>query len=272
MILKAYSKGLYSNWFFYAPDRTLFDCGEGVSLYMRTSIFAIEKIFITHGHMDHIAGLFSLLCLRQSTKGDNLKPLTIYYPEKDASIQILKNSIEQMLGRFIKYPLAWVPVNSGDRIELKKNRFVEAFSAIHSGIQPLGYSIFEPRKKLKEGLLGKGKEILAKLGADEKFTYYNARLFCYSGDSMPLDPATYMEAKLLLHDSTFLDHRDRNAPLHSTAQEAVDIALAARVEKLILCHISPRYQSRRVVEDLIDRLDTHDLDFTWIPQGRVFEL
>jgi ribonuclease Z len=67
MIIKAYSKGLYSNWYFYAPDRVLFDCGEGAALNLRAGIFAIEKIFLSHGHIDHIAGLPLLVSLRQST-------------------------------------------------------------------------------------------------------------------------------------------------------------------------------------------------------------
>jgi ribonuclease Z len=272
MILKAYSKGLYSNWFYYAPDRVLFDCGEGVSLFMKTGIFAIEKIILSHGHMDHIAGLYSVLCLRQSTKGDNLKPLTIYYPENDRSIAIIKDSIDAMLSRFIQYPLEWIAIKAGDRIPLRKDRFIKAFSAIHSGSDPLGFTILEPRKRLKTELIGKPGRELAAIPFEKKFDHYDAKLFCYSGDTMPLPITTFAGAKLLIHDATFLDVGDRKAPLHSSAQEAFDIAAEAKVEKLIISHISPRYHGRKHIISLLNKLQTHEVDYDWILPGRVFEI
>ena len=45
-----------------------------------------------HFTVDHIAGLLALLCLRQSTKGDNAKPLEIYHPATDRSIKIMKRT------------------------------------------------------------------------------------------------------------------------------------------------------------------------------------
>jgi len=116
-----------------------------------------------------------------------------------------------------------------------------------------------------------GKE-LAKISAEEKFTFYDAKLLCYTGDTMPLSPDLFSDAKILIHDSTFLNPKDRNAPLHSTAQEAFDTAAKANVEKLILCHISPRYHSKRYIYSLLNKHQTHGLDYTWIPHGRVFEL
>src|SRR5210317_1992004 len=90
MVLKCYSKALYSSWYFYAPDRLMFDCGEGAASRLSQEIFAVEKIFLSHGHVDHIAGLLPFVCLRQSTKGDNEKPLQIYYPKGDRSVLTMK--------------------------------------------------------------------------------------------------------------------------------------------------------------------------------------
>ncbi len=272
MILKAYSKGLYSNWFFYAPDRLLFDCGEGASLFLKQGIFAVEKIFLSHGHIDHVAGLYSFLCLRQSTKGDTSKALTIYYPEKDRTILILKDSLQKMVGHFVKYELQWVGIKAGDKIELRKDRFINVFAAIHSANDPLGFTVSEPRKRLKPELVGMPGQELAKIAQDDKFDYYDAKLFCYTGDSMPLPADTFRDSQILIHDSTFLDANDRKAPTHATSQEAFDCAHAANVEKLVLCHISPRYHNRKRIECLLEKNETYGIDYCWIPPGRVFEM
>ncbi|MCJ8329130.1 MAG: MBL fold metallo-hydrolase, partial [Lentisphaeria bacterium] len=96
MIIKNFSKALYSSWHYYAPDRILFDCGEGAALHLKQEIFAVQKIVLSHGHIDHISGLLSFLCLRQSTKGDTEKPLDIYYPEGDRSIGIMIKAANEM--------------------------------------------------------------------------------------------------------------------------------------------------------------------------------
>ncbi len=272
MILKAYSKGLYSNWFFYAPDRLLFDCGEGASLFLKQGIFAVEKIFLSHGHIDHVAGLYSFLCLRQSTKGDTSKALTIYYPEKDKTISILKDSLQKMVGHFVKYKLEWVGLKPGDQIQLKKDRFINVFSTIHSANDPVGFSVCEPRKRLKPELAGLPGQKLAKMSKDDKFDYYDAKLLCYTGDSMPLPADTFRDTQILIHDSTFLDVDDRTASTHASSQEAFDTAHNANVGKLVLCHISPRYHSRKRIESMLAKNETYGIDYCWIQPGRVFEI
>ena len=52
--LTGYSKAMYSTWFYYKPARLLFDAGEGVASALGNFIFGIERIFISHGHHDHI--------------------------------------------------------------------------------------------------------------------------------------------------------------------------------------------------------------------------
>ncbi len=271
MIIKAFSKGLYSNWFFYAPDRVLFDCGEGAALHLRAGIFAIEKIFLSHGHIDHIAGLPLLISLRQSTKGDNSKPLFVYYPEGDRQIHVIKDTVDRMMGGYVKYPLEWISIESGYREQLRKGRVLEAFSVRHPADNPLGFSVIEKRKRLKAELAGTPGQDLAAIPTAEKFDFYEAKRFCYSGDTMPISPDHYADSEILIHDSTFLDADDRDGPTHSTAQEAFDVAHAANVQRLILAHISPRYMSRRQIESLIGKADSHGLDFDWIPTNRTVE-
>lgn len=270
MILKAYSRALYSSWYYYAPDRVLFDCGEGAAMFLRQEIFAVEKIFITHGHVDHIAGLLPFVCLRQSTKGDTEKPLTIYFPKGDTSVHIFREAIARMLGKVVKYELNWTELDAGDRVELKKGRYLETFKGDHGTENPLIYVVNEQRKHLKEELLGTPGRELAKLSNDEKYDYHTAKIFAYSGDSMPVAPEVYRDVEILLHECTFLDARDRKYPIHSAVQEVFDLARDAGAKRLFLTHISPRY-FRRVIAGLVDKADHHGIPFDVVIPDRVNE-
>ena len=56
LLTDVFSKAIYSTWIFSKPLRTLFDAGEGLVSALRNRAFAIERVFITHGHYDHIGG------------------------------------------------------------------------------------------------------------------------------------------------------------------------------------------------------------------------
>ncbi len=85
-LIQGHSKALYSTWIFYRPDRLLIDCGEGAATALGNNSYAIEKVLLTHGHIDHISGLPSLLWSRAAGMGDNEKPLEIYYPQGDGFV------------------------------------------------------------------------------------------------------------------------------------------------------------------------------------------
>ena len=72
------------------------------------------------------------------------------------------------------------------------------------------------------------------------------RKVVYTGDCVPSEHTVElaMEADVLIHESTYAsDFADANKHGHSTAAQAAFIAKAARVDKLYLTHISPRYTS-----------------------------
>ena len=74
------------------------------------------------------------------------------------------------------------------------------------------------------------------------------RKFVYTGDCVPSERTVElaMEADVLVHESTYAnDFPDANKHGHSTAAQAAFIAKAARVDKLFLTHISPRYSNAK---------------------------
>ncbi|MBI4615508.1 MAG: MBL fold metallo-hydrolase [Planctomycetes bacterium] len=253
--LEGFSLAKYSTWFFYGPDHVLLDCGEGVSTTLTNRIYAIERILLSHGHGDHVAGIPGFLYSRASSMGDTAKPLAIYYPRGDSNIDRLRKYIAQILPN-PPYPLSWIGTGPGERIELPvPNRHVRTFPTVHlQRGASLGYAVVESRSRLKKEFAALSqKEIVAVVrekGRDYLTETYEKNLLVYSGDSMPLPPALAEEAEVLLHEATFLDPGERDLEIHSTVVEALRVAIEARVSSLVLFHLSTRY-GKKDVKDAI---------------------
>ncbi|MFP4646415.1 MAG: MBL fold metallo-hydrolase, partial [Candidatus Acetothermia bacterium] len=117
MKLLSYSKALYSNWLYYSPDNMLFDAGEGVSSIMGNKSFAVERVLLSHGHADHIAGLIGLVNIRNNAMGDKAKPLTVYYPKDNFHISELMNYLHRTNSN-LSYQLEWKPLEPGDVVQV----------------------------------------------------------------------------------------------------------------------------------------------------------
>lgn len=276
MRLLLYSKALYATWMFYSPDRLLFDCGEGVSSHLGNKCFAIQRVFLSHGHTDHIAGLLSLINIRNSAMGDTKKSLTIYYPAGNQQVGLLKSYIDQAQSR-LKYQLTWTPLQPGDKIDVfsgQMSRHVAAFKTQHGNDPSLGYNVVEQRKRLKPEFQDKSQvelRQLAQSGKADLSERYAQKLISFGGDSVPLDPKLVEDTEVLCHDGTFLVAEDREAYKHATLKEALQVAHAARVKReLLVMHISSRYKHE--LQTFRDEIDSWNLPFqvTLIHPGRVF--
>jgi len=276
--LIAYSKALYSTWIYYSPDRILFDAGEGASTILGNKSFAIEHVFLTHGHTDHVSGLLGLINIRNNAMGDTEKPLFVYYPEGNYRVAELMNYIRRT-NRHLNYELEWIPLKDGDRVQVfsgQQNRYVEAFSTVHTQERSLGYNIIEERKRLKEEFKALSQEEIIKLvrqGKKEELTCtYMKKIFSYGGDSISLDPAKIFETEILCHDATFLKEEDRKEYKHATLEEALATSQQAKVEKeLLAIHISSRYKYEiKEVEERVNREYGLSFKVTLVPPGKIF--
>ncbi|MCA1030642.1 ribonuclease Z [Bacillus timonensis] len=241
----------------------LFDCGEATQhQILHTSIKPrrIEKIFITHLHGDHIFGLPGLLGSRSFQGGEST--LTIYGPKgiKDFISISLKVS-----STHLRYPLQIEEVEEG--IVFEDSQFIVETKLLEHGIPSYGYRIVEKdlpgalqvEKLLAEGIppgplyaklkLGEevilpgGKKIVGKdyIGPSQK-----GRVVTILGDTRICENSRVLadEADLLIHEATFNYNESKLAfeYYHSTSLQAAEVAKDANVKKLLLTHISSRYQ------------------------------
>ena len=281
MRLLIYSKALYSSWVYYSPDRILFDCGEGASSILGNKAFAIRRVFLSHGHADHIAGLVGLVNIRNNALGDTEKDLTIYYPKDNYLITEMMTFLAKT-NRRLSYDLEWIPLKPGDRVELLSGqmpRTIEAFPTVHVHSETsLGYNVIETRHRLRPELAGATEEeIIAQVraeGRDAVNESYDQKLFSFGGDSVGIKPAYVADTETLCHDTTFLDEQDRKEYKHASLREAIACAREARVKKELICyHISSRYKSKiRDIEKASGSYDGLDFKITLVPPGRIFSV
>ncbi|MCE3295806.1 MAG: ribonuclease [Crocinitomicaceae bacterium] len=244
----------------------LIDCGEGTQNQLRRFGIKIQKIrhiLISHLHGDHffgLAGLLSTMNLLGRTQG-----VTLYAPP------LLKDIIELQLkasGFYYQFKVDFVPLEMTSMQKIMEDKLIEihAFPMKHR-IPTYGFVIREkPRERpiLGEELRQDGVSLQAvpffrkgidykdekgKLFRAEDYTLApkKARSYAYCSDTAYYEPLIecVKESDLLYHEATFIErHKDRaKSTLHSTAMEAAHIAQKAGVGKLILGHISSRYEN-----------------------------
>ncbi|WP_200782366.1 MBL fold metallo-hydrolase [Marinitoga hydrogenitolerans] len=239
------SKALYTTWIYYKPNRLLFDVGEGISAALGNKIYSIEKLFITHSHVDHIAGLWGFINTRNNAMGSREKDLEIYYPKGSKNIEDYLNFIKKM-NKYLRFKLYIKEVEHGDIIPLKNNRCLKIFKTRHTpGEKSIGFQIIEKRKRLKpeyRNFSGKEiKEIILENGKDEVLEEYEKKIITISGDSLPISPDIIEDSDTLVHECTFIKESDRKLRNHTSLDEIKKLLTYISPKRVILYHISSRY-------------------------------
>lgn len=259
-ILSGYSRGLYSSWIYYKPDRLLFDAGEGIIDRMSKRIYAIQRIMLSHGHEDHICGIPGLVNLRNLSAGAREKALTIYYPKGDTWVRLLQDYLHRKQHKFLRYDLNWQPVEPGDRIDLgqpKRPRHIEAFASGHRpSTLSVGYRIMEHRTSLRPEFAdlpqGEISRLIRERGKDQVCQARMHNVLTYSGDTTGLDPEVAADADVLVHEATYFEDDCPETCFHCTFERALAIARDARVGALVLFHASGGFVERVLRRRLAD--------------------
>ena len=73
----------------------------------------------------------------------------------------------------------------------------------------------------------------------------------YTGDTEKLEvfPEEAYHCDVLIHESTFISQEDKKETYHSTVKEACEVSQLLSAKKLILTHISQRYETKEVIEE-----------------------
>lgn len=230
--------------------------------------------------MDHIAGLWGVVNIRNNGMGDREKPLDVFYPKGNRAVEEYTSFIKKANPE-LRFSFNVHPLEEGDRVFLRDaggfKRYVQPFRTKHVATEvSFGYHIFEVRRKLKEEFQGLDSKVIARLvkekGRDFVTREYHKKILTISGDSLALDPEEVEGTELLIHECTFLDPRDRRYKNHASIDEVMETVKKAGVKRVILYHISTRYirSIRSVIKKYREMLP--DVEITYMDPRRVFEM
>jgi ribonuclease Z len=266
-------RGLSSQVVIHREHRFLIDCGEGTQRQILRSGIGfrrLNRILITHGHLDHILGLAGLLST--FARWEAVDRMEIW--GSPFALDRIHDLLFGVVLRGARPPLEiqLVPIEAGLLFEEDDFR-LSAFPVKHRGPGSFGFSFelaprrpFLPeraealgvpagpiRRELVEGrpvTLADGTVVEpdAVLGPARR----GARLV-HVGDCANTRglASACAEADGLVIEATYLEYEAEMAKQfgHLTAQQAAELALKAEVGHLYLTHISRRYRDSEVLAE-----------------------
>ena len=244
----------------YYGENILVDCGEGTQRQFRKAKLnpcKITRILITHWHADHILGIPGLL-KTFALSGYN-KTLFIYGPR---GTKILMKALLKLFAFKGEYPIKVEEVD--EKFFETKDFYLKAKKMTHS--VPCNAYIFVKKgqiridkqklkktklpsgpllQKLKHGknISHKGKKYLAK---DLTFGEKDQKISFVLDTSINRQVVSFVkDSDLLICESNFSSEDKAKAKeyKHLTSKQAAEIAKKSKSKKLILTHLSQRYEN-----------------------------
>jgi len=220
-------------------------------------VININNVLLTHGHMDHAAGIAYYLSHRNfcgMSTGTIVAPKNLLGP-----IRQIIDAWGKLDGN--KVPANLVGVGPGDEHQIKPNLFARVFPTRHSA-GSVGYSVIEKRKKLKpEYLKLNSKQIveLKKQGVEIEYPL-EVPMVTYLGDTQFVDYSQLKyiaESKILIAECTFYEdeHIGRaEAGRHMHVNELAELLEKMNNEHIVLIHTTQRTSSKEVRKQLKEAL------------------
>jgi len=206
-------------------------------------LISINNVLLTHGHMDHAAGIAYYLSHR---KFCGQKAGTVLASE---NILSCVDDIIKTWGRLDgnRIPANLVAMKDGDEYFIKPNLFVRAFATKHSK-GSLGFTVVEKKKKLKEEYLGLSGHELVELKKKNILIDYPVEtpIATYLGDTSYMDFSKYdfiAKSKFLIAECTFVadEHTDRAlAGEHMHLEDFIKMVGELDNQHVIVTHLSQR--------------------------------
>lgn len=217
-------------------------------------LISISHVLLTHGHMDHAAGIAYYLSHRKfngMSEGIVLAP-----PNTVRTIRQILDAWGKLDGSYI--PATLVGVSPGDEYLLKPNLIARAFPTKHTH-QAIGFSVIETRKKLKAEFHGlSGPEIvkLKKEGVQIE-NPIEVPIVSYLGDTSYVDFAQLeyvSKSRILIAECTFFadEHTERaDAGRHMHIDEFGPLLERMENETIIITHLThrtPIHEARKMLQ------------------------
>jgi ribonuclease Z len=216
----------------------------------RCPYFALTSdiICLSHGHMDHLAGLPYYLSQRFF---QGMKPGTILLPrELERPVDTLLKCWREVERQGTPYTL--IPMHPGALHEVRRDMAIRAVATHHGGVS-LGYVVINVREKLKpEYLPLTGPEIAAlrKQGVPIQYRLEVPQV-AFLGDTTAgpvFDDPDVRKAQVLITECTFFDaeHKGKaKAGRHMHVDQFAEIAPKLENEHIVLTHVSRRTGIRK---------------------------
>lgn len=229
-----------------------FDVGRAPHFCLTSNILCIS-----HGHMDHLAGIAYYLSQRHF---QGMKPATVLLPAEIARYvdNLLRDwrDIERQ-----RTPYTLVPMKPGETHKIRNDFVIRALGTHHAGAS-LGYALISVREKLKPEYLGTpGQELAAmrKRGVEIQYRI-EVPLVTFMGDTTAgpvFENPDVVNAEVLLTETTFYDreHLQRaKVGRHLHVDQFAQILPTLQNKYVVVTHVSRRSSIRRAKSALRKRV------------------
>jgi ribonuclease Z len=265
-------RGLSASLVLYRDQRFLLDCGEGTQRQLLRSGMGfrkLDKVLLTHGHLDHILGLGGLAST--FSRWESISSLSIYGGQW--ALQRVEDLMNVVLrGDEVDIEIDLICIRPGIIWEDGTMR-LSAFSVSHRGPGCFGYA-FEV--KSRRPFLAEEAERLGVPSGPERRLLVNGQPITLAdgrlvqpdqvlGDEIPGVKLVHVgdagrteglegacaDADALIIEATYVSGEEEMANRfgHLTARQAAELAARAGVKNLFLVHISRRYSEWQILRE-----------------------